>query len=509
MDTTPIQRTLNFVKKDVVLSKDDIYDISYPLKDRINFIVTLLSTNSDQAYEIIDQICGIYEMYPTVDTENLLESMKDINIMVEIKYKIAHLMFDLDEDKSKSYNVFSAVLDDPTLDKNKIFSVINILLMSKVYYDKAVTKLNEYLFDNTINSYIKYKSFSFIDKNSKLIDQEKLNLLLPLSLKIMRCVDYEILYRTLAAQYYLVKSNSIKERKGPVKLTIDIDETEDEKEKEVDPNQREAINFCLDTGRNKDIEYNRRADAIDIVLQTGNKQDKLEARQIILELAENTRNVFENKQNVHFVDIGPVMEVIIKTPINFQNLEAVILEIEKLTSQNEIDAVARSLDRILLDRLKYGKEKKDSSAILLHIWSYITNQIEKDEMKKRLIEELVDMDSTCSSGHVNRLINTVSGFGDLSVRITFEQQIASNLAGRLNAILRKMEDQDRKMDILCEMRADLPLCEKIKYIQFYREHINDIIKELHSEFVDEGYITDDNFVEYIRSATMAYELGEK
>ena len=51
------------------------------------------------------------------------------------------------------------------------------------------------------------------------------------------------------------------------------------------------------------------------------------------------------------------------------------------------------------------------------------------------------MSGTCSSGFVSRLVNCLSGFGDdITVGISFEEQLIGNFIGRLNAYIRKIDD---------------------------------------------------------------------
>ena len=82
------------------------------------------------------------------------------------------------------------------------------------------------------------------------------------------------------------------------------------------------------------------------------------------------------------------------------------------------------------------------STIIVKLWSYIKNNENKKEMKKRLLEELEDMSGTCSSGFLSRLINVLSGFGEFDIYISWDDQIISNFAGRLNSYARKITDND-------------------------------------------------------------------
>ena len=65
------------------------------------------------------------------------------------------------------------------------------------------------------------------------------------------------------------------------------------------------------------------------------------------------------------------------------------------------------------------------------------------------------MSGTCSSGFCSRLVNVISGFGELSIRISFEDQIVSNFTGRLNALARKICGPDSK---------------------FYEDKLNDVVE---------------------------------
>jgi hypothetical protein len=63
-------------------------------------------------------------------------------------------------------------------------------------------------------------------------------------------------------------------------------------------------------------------------------------------------------------------------------------------------------------------------------------------MEKRLLEELEDMSGTYSSGFLSRLINVLSGFGEFDIYISWDDQIISNFAGRLNSYARQITDSD-------------------------------------------------------------------
>lgn len=47
-----------------------------------------------------------------------------------------------------------------------------------------------------------------------------------------------------------------------------------------------------------------------------------------------------------------------------------------------------------------------------HVWSYIQRHKDKDELVKRLREEVIDSRGMCSNGKITRLVNSLQGFMD-------------------------------------------------------------------------------------------------
>ena len=175
-------------------------------------------------------------------------------------------------------------------------------------------------------------------------------------------------------------------------------------------------------------------------------------------------------------------------------------------------------------------------------------------MKDRLLEELVDMSGTCSSGFASRLVNVISGFGDFNIRISWKDQIIANLTGRLNAKIKniistdlsveelkqlyylmyyeydkssdtkpesveeffeKSEKSDNMLNledikaeyqnrVLCEMMiAPSAYADRKHFIKFFREHLLSIREEMYEEFCK--HITDTDYDLYFRMALINYD----
>lgn len=299
-------------------------------------------------------------------------------------------------------------------------------------------------------------------------------------------------------------------------------------------------NFANDTT----IEYNRRADAADVLLQLGDEKTKQIGRQIITELGVNDRSItlFDNAQNVHtkeveesvietleFLSSIPLMKIN-KLPIDFEHvnkqLEDILKERKDDKYKEENENIRLALNRIKLDRALYSKYNNSLANILVKIWSYLNKHKYEAEMKKRLLEELNEMAGTCSTGYVTRLINVPSGFGDFSVRISWADQIIANLSGRLNAKIREISKEtwkshENEISKLCEEEGDSMYDEfkgnvmmelsvasskysdRSSFNLFFRNSIAIIREDLYKEFTE--YLDDTTFDLYMRRALSKYE----
>ncbi|NDB87196.1 MAG: hypothetical protein EB127_31615, partial [Alphaproteobacteria bacterium] len=210
-----------------------------------------------------------------------------------------------------------------------------------------------------------------------------------------------------------------------------------------------------------------------------------------------------------------------------------------------------SLNRIYMDRLLYSKFNLTLNHILVKVYSYMVAQSNYEEMYKRLLEELNDMSGTCSSGFASRLVNTISGFGEFNIQISFTDQIISNFAGRLNARIKQITSLDsvfrntRLRDVInlhLNERVDdsgevkLAMTEDIlqneekfeeclaefqsnviseisvvssnyndrkNFLLFLRSHMSSIREELYGEFKE--FVSDTDFDLAIRRAIYNYE----
>ena len=147
------------------------------------------------------------------------------------------------------------------------------------------------------------------------------------------------------------------------------------------------------------------------------------------------------------------------------------------------------------------------------------------------------MAGTCSSGFISRLVNTISGFGDLSIKISFEDQIVSNFSARLNSYAQKIcdddsvfrdkafedvkklylkenpEKTDEMKDTIIEEFYDSVLNEMMlsssdyrnrpSFLLFFRTYMSKIREEMFNEFIE--YVSESEFDLYFRKALSYYD----
>ena len=99
-----------------------------------------------------------------------------------------------------------------------------------------------------------------------------------------------------------------------------------------------------------------------------------------------------------------------------------------------------ALNRINLDRALYSKYNSTLVDILMKVYTYISGHEFEEALLDRLIQELNEMAYTCSSGFATRILNSLSGFGDFNISISYGDQISGNLLGRMNALARSIAD---------------------------------------------------------------------
>ena len=255
----------------------------------------------------------------------------------------------------------------------------------------------------------------------------------------------------------------------------------------------------LEIAENKDLHERVRADAADVVLRHKFTESYFKrAQDVIYEIGtanmtEIETSVYTNKENVHMMTqvfedfIVKHHEQLLGTITDFDD---VVEEIEELLEEALSDdkfKVRRSLDRIDREMALHTTRKIKTRDILALIWDIINKHKQSKELQTRLVQELIDMSNTCTSGHVKRLVNVLVGYTDeLEGTITIVDQLEANIKARFNSLLKQSDNVD---DLLEDMVSD----DKSLYKKFLSDNSESIRAELLDEFVDEGWVSQKKF----------------
>jgi hypothetical protein len=265
---------------------------------------------------------------------------------------------------------------------------------------------------------------------------------------------------------------------------------------------------------NKELEDNIRADGSDLLLslevnEENEKYIKL-GKEIINELSySNKNNFYENKQNVHSIDLDDNIKEFIHYLSNlpslivmknneddlFNNIKKELMihskeylnkgnfpQVEKNDFHIEKD-IEQSLNRIYLDSRLY--QGFTLLTLFIKIWLYINQNEDKNELINRLIEELVDMKDTCSSGHIIRLINVFSGIDkNISLKYNVKELIKSKILFLLNKNINNEEDDYQNVIIDDSIENESKTNEINEYNKYIMKKIIEIKKDIYEEYKD-------------------------
>lgn len=195
------------------------------------------------------------------------------------------------------------------------------------------------------------------------------------------------------------------------------------------------------------------------------------------------KTVYEDSQNVHTKEINEGVLDTAKRIIDLYPSTGLqpVLSIAHLNKEKK-ERVEKSIFRIKTDpsSFKYGMTLNKIYESILECINHSDNKNDKEEMEKRLIEELDEMYNQCTTGHLSRLINSLSGFaiGEKvgGIKISIVDEVYSSLANHLNKVLAESTDPDL-MDGM-----DLKSKHRRRYLSFLMKSVSSKKKEMDKEY---------------------------
>lgn len=172
------------------------------------------------------------------------------------------------------------------------------------------------------------------------------------------------------------------------------------------------------------------------------------------------KTFYNNTQNIHKIEVDSSINPFIKMllsinleiPTNEDELDAfidnVVDEIKdysaNIHSSDEQIRIIGAINRFILDNTLYSKYSLSLLTLLVRSYYYIQTHQHKDELMKRLCEELCDMADTCTTGHIGRLVNIFSGY-EVTLSMPVEEEIKSCVYARLTNIIGDKPEEIRDL----------------------------------------------------------------
>ena len=496
----------------------------YPLNEKVEALKELLKYKDEEYVEslcsdIISKWRDSLLFLHNTELDNMISLLVEVIKIPEVSehekiYTAVHFYnsFNL----HVCYECFRFLCSDKTLKLDYRIESILFLFASGEEEERNICLVTvlEIIGNHEYESESRYKIISsFISKtgiktffnNSKLKIPYEEEFCCVLQTAFFEDVKNDVSYRILSGQHLLQMGKSVSfERK------------------------REIVKILFDIASFVTHKENIRADALDVILRLGEPDEKTKSRQLLGTLGMvadgslrkfiKPKTIYDDSQNVHDHSIAEhvqnYLEKIVNTSSKYpiQKFDKVNEEISaclrvlmpvtsKIDNKTHRHAVYKALLRISIDTATFTQNNVTLAEIISHVWSKIHSgeydKIMVECLEQRIIDELIDMEGTCSSGHACRFVNVLS-IVEETLKISWDVQLKANVSGRMGVKIRDCKDEDLQAAIALGMLEDADEEDRKMYLGFVEEKLVEIEKELYEEFVEGGYIKEKEFYDFMK-----------
>jgi len=505
-----------------------VMDLSIPVDKRVSSLVKYFEVYGVDGVELINKICTMYQFSGTRVLREFVENIST-NTSIEAEHRLRCAMtlvvFEgggdggCERSSKVLLNVCQYISDHQT---TSIFNTTELVSAVKVLMTCPETlKAGEDIFHRILSNPshppdFRYKTVLSLERPEPVTYKEFPDGVLIRALDVLCELPkpFPFRYRILAAQYLLTLTDSW-------------------------PRAEEILILIA---RDSTVTVRVRADAADTLMNCAkNEESRDTGREIIRELGMagvRRGSVFDNQENVHTTEIQRSTCEILEALWNDVDLdermtpefceryvytlvdplnETVVRDgkvvprfpnNKLLCDLKRVQEVTISMNRIAMDRMLFTTRQIGMSTVLAMVIAYILGSSDenKRELDNRLVEELVDMSGTCSTGYVTRLVNVLATYYTAGIRISFRDQLIANVLARFNLKLREWPEVD---EVLEEMANDETANQDSRpyMTRFVLKNIANIRQELYLEFRD--HLPDSQFDTYFREGVIRYETGDE
>ena len=235
--------------------------------------------------------------------------------------------------------------------------------------------------------------------------------------------------------------------------------------------------------------FEQRSNLLDVLLKYFPGDEKI--KNIYEEMKWNNKDektIYNNSQNAHDENktlqsvklaeklYKKIKEFDLANNIECRDMCAYIFDFFN-DNYNYTDICKTVLTRITIDTSVYGFESFFNLLELTYsLIKFILMSEYKDELIKRLYEEMIEMKDLCATGYLNRYINVLQGFHpEYEVKMEFESQLNASINFYLSKKILEENNDDITLGSYDEKYKDL-------YISFVKKHVNMYIPSLMSQY---------------------------
>jgi hypothetical protein len=228
------------------------------------------------------------------------------------------------------------------------------------------------------------------------------------------------------------------------------------------------------------------------------EQERLLAR--YAQTVKKNRTIYEDGQNVHNTEINESALKVAKQLIDKYEPKTTLTIDKKLLdelSSDKREKVEKAIHRITTD----GSHFKYSTH-LFPIYQSVLNYIEqsdyKEELKKRLIEEMIDMSGLCATGSLSRLVNVIQGFdldNTMSVKIKSDDEIYAKISHLFQRQIQSNPEAEELIIALADDTADKTILNN--FIRKSLTNIRPILSKEYGNAMNQADL-DDNILNAVR-----------
>lgn len=497
LDILGVQDTQDTSDKEVEYENDyeRFFDFDNTIESRVDAFINIYNTNRLEAQEIVSDLSASFLFAPIDSIYYIIKELVNVNELdISIRMLLCCCVYNVEEKRHLSFELFTCLL--------------NAMMKNPDTYNSTLfIDLLKYIISTD------YKSYDIIADN--------INILIQFMVNYTSTQDYK--YKIYKTFYTLYMEN--KYHKEPIMYCFKLIKCDcDDKLKIIicsllykeKDDVSDLIEELKSIEAGSEIE-NIKADVADLLLKFEDESAKELGRSILskLERVKGKRSFYDNSQNVHSIDVDRSIKEFLNflstnqsLVVNKFNEEDEFNKISKaIQSINNDERIIQSLNRIYLDSNLY--EGYTILTIFLKMWLLINSHTYSSELKQRLVEELIDMSDTCSSGHMLRLTNVFSGYG-YNIRMNIKVEIRSKITHLVNKKIKESLESNELIENIGNIE------ENNKFSLFFMKNSDDIKTELLKEYTlsdntSEGspLLDKDEFEEIFRGELVFFETGEQ